>query len=97
MMLEKMGQNQDMLVEGDGMIEGIGKGRDDMVQATLEGEKDVLLSDGEFVLPADVVSGIGDGSSKAGEDELMKLIDRVRTRRTGTKEPPNMVGEVMPA
>ena len=97
MMLEQMGQNQDMLVEGDGMIEGIGKGRDDMVQATLEGEKDVLLSDGEFVLPADVVSGIGDGSSKAGEDELMKLIDRVRTRRTGTKEPPNMVGEVMPA
>jgi len=97
MMLEQMGQNQDMLVEGDGMIEGIGKGRDDMVQATLEGEKDVLLSDGEFVLPADVVSGIGDGSSKAGEDELMRLIDRVRTRRTGTKEPPNMVGEVMPA
>tara|TARA_R100001594_G_scaffold133783_1_gene174632 strand:- start:935 stop:2548 length:1614 start_codon:yes stop_codon:yes gene_type:complete len=97
MMLEQMGQNQDMLVEGDGMIDGIGKGRDDMVQATLEGEKDVLLSDGEFVLPADVVSGIGDGSSKAGEDELMKLIDRVRTRRTGTKEPPNMVGEVMPA
>ena len=97
MMLEQMGQNQDMLVEGDGMIEGIGKGRDDMVQATLEGEKDVLLSDGEFVLPADVVSGIGDGSSKAGEDELMRLIDRVRTRRTGTKEPPNMVGEVRPA
>jgi hypothetical protein len=97
MMLEQMGQNQDMLVEGDGMIEGIGKGRDDMVQATLEGEQDVLLSRGEFVVPSDVVSGIGDGSSQAGEDELMKLIDRVRTRRTGTKEPPNMVGEVLPA
>mgnify|MGYP003149736785 CR=1 FL=1 len=96
-MLEQMGRNQDMLVEGDGMIEGMGKGRDDMVQATLEGEQDVLLSDGEFVLPADVVSGIGDGSSKAGEAELMALIDRVRTRRTGTKEPPNMVGEVLPA
>ncbi len=97
MMLEQMGQNQDMLVEGDGMIEGIGKGRDDMVQASLEGEQDVLLSRGEFVVPSDVVSGIGDGSSQAGEDELMKLIDRVRTRRTGTKEPPNMVGEVLPA
>ena len=96
-MLEQMGRNQDMLVEGDGMIEGMGKGSDDMVQATLEGEQDVLLSDGEFVLPADVVSGIGDGSSKAGEAELMALIDRVRTRRTGTKEPPNMVGEVLPA
>ena len=95
--LEQMGRNQDMLVEGDGMIEGMGKGRDDMVQATLEGEQDVLLSDGEFVLPADVVSGLGDGSSKAGEAELMALIDRVRTRRTGTKEPPNMVGEVLPA
>ena len=66
MMLEQMGQNQDMLVEGDGMIEGIGKGRDDMVQATLEGEQDVLLSRGEFVVPSDVVSGIGDGSSQAG-------------------------------
>jgi len=97
MMLEQMGQNKDMLVEGDGMIEGIGKGRDDMVQATLEGEQDVLLSRGEFVVPSDVVSGIGDGSSQAGEDELMKLIDRVRTRRTGTKEPPNMVGEVLPS
>ena len=70
MMLEQMGQNKDMLVEGDGMIEGIGKGRDDMVQATLEGEQDVLLSRGEFVVPSDVVSGIGDGSSQAGEDEV---------------------------
>jgi hypothetical protein len=86
-----------MLVEGDGIVEGIGKGRDDMVQASLEGEKDVLLSRDEFVLPADVVSGLGDGSTRAGEEELMKLIDRVRTRRTGTKEPPNMVGQVMPA
>ena len=97
MMMEQMGQNQDMLVEGDGIVEGIGKGRDDMVQASLEGEKDVLLSRDEFVLPADVVSGLGDGSTRAGEEELMKLIDRVRTRRTGTKEPPNMVGQVMPA
>ena len=97
MMMEQMGQNQDTLVEGDGIVEGIGKGRDDMVQASLEGEKDVLLSRDEFVLPADVVSGLGDGSTRAGEEELMKLIDRVRTRRTGTKEPPNMVGQVMPA
>jgi len=97
MMMEQMGQNQDMLVEGDGIVKGIGKGRDDMVQASLEGEKDVLLSRDEFVLPADVVSGLGDGSTRAGEEELMKLIDRVRTRRTGTKEPPNMVGQVMPA
>jgi hypothetical protein len=48
-------------------------------------------------LPADVVSGLGDGNTKAGEAELMALIDRVRTRRTGTKEPPNMVGDALPA
>ena len=44
---------------------------DDMVPAKLEGEQDVLLSDGEFIVPADVVSGIGNGSTNAGSQDFM--------------------------
>jgi hypothetical protein len=59
---------------------------EDLVPATLEGEQDVLLSEGEFVVPADVVSGIGNGSTDAGADRLYEMLDRVRDMRTGRKE-----------
>ena len=102
MAFEETGGGQvELANEGFGLIDGPGGGRDDLVPATLKtpenDKKEYLLSRGEFLLPSDVVSGIGDGSSSAGEEELMALIDRVRTRRTGTKEPPNMVGDVLPA
>jgi hypothetical protein len=42
----------------EGMVEGVGDGMDDMIPATLEGDQDVVLSDGEFIVPADVVSGL---------------------------------------
>ena len=44
---------------GDGMVKGAGDGMADMIPASMEGDQDVLLSDGEFVVPADVVSGLG--------------------------------------
>ena len=50
---------------------------DDMVPATLEGEQDVVLSDGEFIVPADVVCGLGNGSSDAGSEALYEMMDRV--------------------
>jgi len=56
-----------------------------------DGSQDVLLSDGEFVVPADVVSGIGNGSTDAGADELYKMMDRVRGERTGMTEQPAAV------
>lgn len=87
----------DMMQDADGLIPGVGGGRDDSIRGSIDGQRDLLVSSGEFVLPADVVSGLGDGNTKAGEAELMALIDRVRTRRTGTKEPPNMVGDALPA
>ena len=40
----------------------------------------------EFVIPADVVSGLGNGSSDAGAEKLFAMMDRVRKARTGTKE-----------
>ena len=83
----------------EGMVEGAGDGMDDMVPAKLEGEQDVLLSDGEFIVPADVVSGIGNGSSEAGSQRLYDMMDRVRQLRTGMTEQPDdiPVEQMMPA
>jgi hypothetical protein len=46
--------------------------------------QEARLADGEFVIPADVVSHLGNGSSKAGAQRLYSMMDRVREARTGT-------------
>ena len=84
----------------EGMVEGPGDGMDDFVPAEMDdGSQDVLLSDGEFVVPADVVSGLGNGSTDAGAEELYGMMDRVRRERTGTTEQPDQVkvGGLLPA
>lgn len=65
------------------MVEGAGDGMSDEVPGTIGGRQDVLLSDGEFVIPADVVSGLGNGSSDAGARQLEDMMSRVRQSRTG--------------
>ena len=83
----------------EGKVNGAGDGMDDLIPAKLEGEDDVVLSDGEFIVPADVVSGLGNGSSDAGSKALYDMMDRVREMRTGKKEQPKQVpqGEMLPA
>ena len=83
----------------EGKVSGIGDGMDDMIPATLEGEQDVVLSDGEFIVPADVVSGLGNGSTDAGSKALYEMMDRVRAMRTGMTEQPDQVpkGMMLPA
>ena len=55
-----------------------------------------VSSDGEFVVPADVVSGLGNGSSDAGANKLEDMMDRVRELRTGGKaQPPAVPDEMM--
>lgn len=83
--------------KADGMVEGMGDGMDDMIPASMtDSDQDVLLSDGEFVVPADVVSGLGNGSSDAGADKLEDMMDRVRELRTGGKtQPPDIPDEMM--
>jgi hypothetical protein len=44
------------------------------------------LADGEFVVPADVVSHLGNGSTDAGAKRLYSMMDKVRKARTGTKK-----------
>lgn len=62
----------------------IGDGMSDDIQATINNNQPAALSDGEFVVPADVVSHLGNGSSDAGAKRLYDMMDKVRKARTGT-------------
>ena len=65
---------------------GTTDGMADEIPATIEGTQPAALSDGEFVIPADVVSHLGNGNSDAGAEKLYAMMDRVRQARTGRKE-----------
>jgi hypothetical protein len=66
-----------------GYLDGQGDGMSDSIPATIEGKQPARLADGEFVVPADVVSHLGNGSSKAGSKRLYAMLDKVRRARTG--------------
>jgi hypothetical protein len=55
----------------------------DSIPANIGGKQEARLADGEFVIPADVVSHLGNGSSKAGAKQLYSMMDKVRKARTG--------------
>jgi hypothetical protein len=59
-------------------------GMADQIPATINDMQPARLSHGEFVVPADVVSHLGNGNSDAGAKELESMMDRVRKARTGT-------------
>ena len=69
-----------------GYLDGAGDGMSDSIPATIEGKQPARLADGEFVVPADVVSHLGNGSSKAGSQRLYSMLDKVRKARTGNKK-----------
>ena len=69
-----------------GYLDGAGDGMSDSIPATIEGKQPARLADGEFVIPADVVSHLGNGSSKAGSKRLYAMLDKVRKARTGNKK-----------
>jgi hypothetical protein len=74
--------NKPQMAKG-GYLNGNGDGMSDSIPATIEGKQPARLADGEFVVPADVVSHIGNGSSKAGSKKLYAMMDKVRRARTG--------------
>jgi len=69
-----------------GYLDGQGDGMSDSIPATIGGKQPARLADGEFVIPADVVSHLGNGSSKAGSKRLYAMLDKVRQARTGNKK-----------
>jgi hypothetical protein len=80
-------------------LSGGGDGMSDSIPATIEGKQEARLADGEFVIPADVVSHLGNGSSKAGAKKLYAMMDKIREARTGkTRQAPEVKAEkYMPA
>jgi hypothetical protein len=71
---------------GGGFLKGRGDGMSDEIKATINEKQPARLSDGEFVIPADVVAHLGNGSSKAGAQKLYDMMARVRKARTGKTE-----------
>ena len=72
-----------------GLIRGQGGGMDDQVPASIGGgQENAAVSPGEYIVPADVVSGLGDGSSDAGAAELDGMLQSVRMARGGTVNQP---------
>jgi hypothetical protein len=72
----------------EGEIVGSGGGMDDQIMGMIGNQQPVAVSPGEYIVPADVVSGLGDGSTDAGVQELDGMLDRVRVERTNTTQQP---------
>ena len=72
--------------DGGRLLKGPGDGMSDDIPAKIGRKQPARLADGEFVVPADVVSGIGNGSTDAGAKRLYQMMDRVRSARTGSKK-----------
>jgi len=70
---------------GGKLLRGPGDGMSDSIPAVIQGAKPqrAALADGEFVIPADVVSHLGNGSTEAGSKRLYSMMDKVRRARTG--------------
>jgi len=67
-------------------LDGVTDGMADKIDTDIDGKQAAKLSHGEFVIPADVVSHLGNGNSTAGAKVLYGMMDRVRKARTGTKK-----------
>ena len=81
------------------LLKGPGDGMSDNIPAVIGGKQPARLADGEFVVPADVVSHLGNGSTEAGAKQLYKMMDRIRQQRTGKKRQAPQVNpaKAMPA
>jgi hypothetical protein len=72
--------------DGGRMLKGPGDGMSDDIPATISGKQPARLADGEFVVPADVVSHLGNGSTDAGAKKLYSMMAKIRKARTGKKK-----------
>ena len=71
--------------DGGRLLKGPGDGMSDNIPASIANKQPARLADGEFVVPADVVSHLGNGSTDAGAKQLYAMMDRIRKARTGRK------------
>ena len=99
MVLREQVLNPDGQAQTQGMIEGFGGGMDDFVQGVAGSQERIAASPGEYIVPADVVSQLGDGNSEEGSRKLDGMLERTRMAKTGTIEqaPPIDSRSVLPA
>ena len=91
-----VGYNQggDIYAAAGRYLSGGGDGMSDSIPATINNKQPARLADGEFVVPADVVSDLGNGSSNAGAKKLYQMMSNIRKARHGTtKQPPQVKTE----
>jgi hypothetical protein len=74
------------LADAGRYLQGRTDGMADEIPSSIDGEQPAALSHGEFVIPADVVSHLGNGNSEAGAEKLYEMMARIRKARTGTTE-----------
>ena len=72
--------------DGGRMLKGPGDGMSDSIPGVIGGKQPARLADGEFVVPADVVSHLGNGSTDGGAKKLYAMMDKIREARTGKKK-----------
>jgi hypothetical protein len=70
--------------DGGRLLRGPGDGVSDSIPATIGGRRPARLADGEFVIPARIVSELGNGSTEAGARKLYAMMDRVQRARRKT-------------
>jgi hypothetical protein len=80
-----------------GLTAGPGDGMSDGIMTTIAGRQRAALSPGEFVVPADVVSGIGNGDTSSGAKRLYAMMDSIRNGRTGKTAQPQRINPRLPA
>ena len=74
------------MAHGGRYLQGSTDGMADKLDTSIDGVQPAKLSHGEFVIPADVVSHLGNGNSDAGAKKLYQMMDKIRMARTGTKK-----------
>jgi hypothetical protein len=85
--------------DGGRLLRGPGDGMSDNIPATIGRKQPARLADGEFVVPADVVSHLGNGSTDAGAKNLYSMMNKVRKARTGNPKQGKQInpGKYIPA
>lgn len=71
--------------DGGHLLKGPGDGVSDDIPATIGGHTPARLADGEFVIPARIVSELGNGSTDAGAKRLYQMMDRIKSKRAKSK------------
>jgi hypothetical protein len=71
--------------DGGRLLRGPGDGVSDSIPATIGGKQPARLAEGEFVIPARIVSELGNGSTDAGAKRLYAMMDRIKAKRSKTK------------